>query len=64
VLGGGVMARTFLYPLVRAAVSDVLRGYVASPALAGGLDRYVVAPALGERAGVLGALALAPAAGT
>jgi fructokinase len=64
VLGGGVMARTFLYPLVRAAVSDVLRGYVASPALAGGLDRYVVAPARGERAGVLGALALAPAAGT
>jgi fructokinase len=59
VLGGGVMARSQLYPLVRAGVSDLLAGYLASPALGDGLERYIVPPALGERAGVLGALLLA-----
>jgi fructokinase len=59
VLGGGVMARAQLYPAVRAGVSDVLAGYLASPALGAGLERYIVPPALGERAGVLGALRLA-----
>lgn len=59
VLGGGVMARTQLYPLVRAGMVELLAGYLVSPALGDGLRRYVVPPALGERAGVLGALALA-----
>jgi len=59
VLGGGVMARTHLYPLVRAGIGELLAGYLASPALGEGLERYVVPPALGERAGVLGALRLA-----
>lgn len=58
VLAGGVLARAQLYPLVRAGVSDLLAGYLASPSLAGGLERYLVPPALGERAGVLGAMLL------
>jgi fructokinase len=40
-------------------VGDLLGGYLASPALADGLTRYLVPPALGERAGILGALGLA-----
>lgn len=62
VLGGGVMARAQLYPLVRAGVSDLLAGYLASAALGDGLERYIVPPALGERAGLLGALLLAATA--
>jgi predicted NBD/HSP70 family sugar kinase len=62
VLGGGVMARATLYPQVRAGVSELLAGYLASAALADGLGRYIVPPALGERAGVLGALLLAATA--
>jgi fructokinase len=59
VLGGGVMTRTFLYPLVRAGVKALLAGYLASSILAGDLERYIAPPALGDRAGVLGAMALA-----
>ena len=42
VLAGGVMTRAQLYPLVRVGVSDLLAGYLASPSLAGGLERYIV----------------------
>jgi fructokinase len=63
VLGGGVMTRTHLYDLVRSEVSDLLGGYLSSPALADGLQHYIVPPALGDRAGVLGAIALAQSAG-
>ena len=62
VLGGGVMARASLHRLVRVGVGELLGGYLVSPALADGLERYIVPPALGERAGVLGALLLAQAA--
>jgi fructokinase len=51
VLGGGVMARPGLLDRVRGSVSDLLGGYVRAA--------DIVAPALGERSGVLGALALA-----
>ncbi len=59
VLGGGVMQRGPLFPLIRRKVKELLNGYVASPVLAGDLDRYIVPPALGGRSGVLGALAMA-----
>jgi fructokinase len=59
VLGGGVMARVGLLPLVRTRLRAVLAGYVKSRAVEEGIDDYLVAPALGERAGGLGALALA-----
>jgi fructokinase len=59
VLGGGVMKQAQLLPLVREQVRELLAGYVRAPELDGGLDGYLVAPALGDRAGVLGSLELA-----
>jgi len=53
ILGGGVMRREQLYPLVRAKVSSLLNGYVEAP--------EIVPSQLGARAGVLGAIALATA---
>lgn len=59
VIGGGVMHRRYLYPMVRERVSESLGGYLRHPAVTQGLERYVVPPALGDRSGLLGALALA-----
>lgn len=58
VLGGGVMKRLHLFPLIRKRVGEILNGYVASPVIAGGMQAYIVPPALGGRSGVLGAMAL------
>ncbi len=62
VVGGGVAAQPVLLPMVRVEVARLLGGYVQASALRDGLDAYVVPPALGGRAGVLGAMALALAA--
>jgi fructokinase len=59
VLGGGVMEQPHLLPLVRAKVQTLLNGYVQSPQITERIDEYIVRPALGSRAGVLGAVALA-----
>jgi hypothetical protein len=40
-------------------VVDLLAGYVRARAIAEDIDGYIVPPALGEGAGVFGALALA-----
>jgi fructokinase len=58
VLGGGVMESPQLFPLIRARLVRLLNGYVQAPEIVQDIDRYVVPPALGNRAGVLGALAL------
>ncbi len=62
ILGGGVLSSPRLLPLVRSRTRFWLRGYVDRPQLGEDIDRYLVAPALGSRAGVLGALALGMAA--
>jgi fructokinase len=59
ILGGGVMKQPSLLPLVRARVRELLAGYIVAPELTDGLDEYIVGPALGDRAGVLGAIELA-----
>lgn len=59
VLGGGVMQRAHLFPLIRQRVKALLNDYLASPVFAGDLSDYIVPPALGNRSGVLGALAMA-----
>jgi fructokinase len=48
-----------LLPLVRRKVVALVGGYLAAPELGDEIDEYVVPPALGSRAGVLGAIALA-----
>ena len=59
VLGGGVMHRTHLFPMIRALTLQKLNGYVAHPAVTRDMDGYIVPPALGDNAGAAGALLLA-----
>jgi fructokinase len=59
ILGGGVMKQDALFPMIRENVLALLNGYVQNPALLEEIDSYIVPPALGDRAGVLGAVALA-----
>jgi fructokinase len=59
VLGGGIMQRGFLFPIIRRKVRESLNGYVEQPDVLDRIDQYIVPPALGNRSGVLGALALA-----
>jgi fructokinase len=59
VLGGGVMQQTHLFPMIRARVRALLNGYLPLLDAEDALERYIVPPELGDRAGVLGALALA-----
>ena len=59
ILGGGVMQQPLLFPLVRREVQKLLNGYIHAPEILERIDNYIVPPALGNRAGVLGAIALA-----
>ena len=59
VLGGGVMQRAGLLQKVRERVTFNLNGYFQSPLIMDHMDSYIVAPALGSRSGMLGAIALA-----
>jgi fructokinase len=62
ILGGGVMRQTVLFPRIRTEVIDLLNGYVQAAPILEAVDAYIVPPALGEHAGILGALALAAGA--
>ena len=59
VLGGGVMRHPQLLPLVHREVVALLNGYLESATIGDGMGGYITRPALGSRAGVLGAIALA-----
>ena len=59
VLGGGVMHQRHLFPAVRESVRRTLNGYIQHEAITADNDTYIVPPGLGDRAGVLGAFALA-----
>lgn len=62
VIGGGVASQEQMLPLIRRKTQELLNGYVQSPAILDQIDTYIVLPGLGNRAGVLGALALAASA--
>jgi fructokinase len=59
IAGGGVMQSPALLASVRARLRQLVAGYLDTPMLGADVDSYVVAPALGDEAGVLGAIALA-----
>jgi fructokinase len=58
-MGGGVMHQAHLFPRLRREVRQLLNDYIQVPELHDQLDAYIVPPALGDQAGVLGAIALA-----
>jgi fructokinase len=62
IIGGGVMEHPGLLDNVRRRVVALLAGYLPTPLLADEIDSFLVAPDLGDRAGVLGAIALAQSA--
>lgn len=59
VFGGGVVSGGRLLPHIRDSASRWLGGYLPVEARAGGFERYITAPGLGEFAGTAGALLLA-----
>ena len=58
ILGGGVMHQAHLYPLIRSKVARDLNGYLQISEVTRGIDSFIVPPGLGDRSGLLGALAL------
>jgi fructokinase len=59
IMGGGVMHVESLMPMVRRRLLELLAGYVQHRAIVDDIDGFVVTPGLGDRAGLLGAVALA-----
>lgn len=63
ILGGGVMDQDQLLRMTRRKVQELLNGYIHAKEILEQIDSYIVRPQLGNRAGVLGAIALARSAG-
>ncbi len=59
ILGGGVMHQQHLFARIREQVRAKLDNYWAVPDVLENMDDYIVAPQLGDRAGMMGAIALA-----
>jgi fructokinase len=59
ILGGGVSQHPGLLRETRCKVKQFMNGYVQSPMLMDHLDEYILPPALGNRSGGLGAIAMA-----
>ena len=62
VMGGGVMTRPGLLPRVRYAVTELMNGYLDQTSMSDGIADFITLPALGSKAGMLGAIALAETA--
>lgn len=59
IIGGGVIQQPQLLPLIHQKTLNYLNNYVQSESILKRIDKYIVLPKLGSRAGVLGAIALA-----
>ncbi|PZO12212.1 MAG: fructokinase [Leptolyngbya foveolarum] len=59
IMGGGVMAQKQLFSLMRSQVREKLNNYLDVPKIISEIEDYIVPPKLGDKAGILGALALA-----
>lgn len=58
ILWGGIMHQTQLFPMVQSKVQELLGGYVNHPLIKERISEYIVAPALGENPGIMGAFGL------
>ncbi len=63
IVGGGVAERPRLLGMIGERLSELNGGYLDTPLLGAEIDSYLVAPELGDDAGVLGAIAMAQQAG-
>lgn len=59
ILGGGVMHQMHLFPMIQEELHRMLNGYLQNYEVQEGMQHFVVHPALGDNAGLLGAMALA-----
>jgi len=59
IAGGGVMNNPELLHKIRPRVQNLLNGYVKHKKILKEIDHYIVAPKLGDNAGICGAIALA-----
>ncbi|MDA1191783.1 MAG: ROK family protein [Candidatus Poribacteria bacterium] len=59
ILGGGVMDQSHLFPMIRERVANLLNGYIQNAAILDRMDEFIAPPGLGNKSGVLGAIALA-----
>lgn len=59
IVGGGVGSLPHLMPKVQTKTRDYLNGYIQSPVILENIESYIVSPGLGNRSGILGAIALA-----
>ena len=48
-----------LLPMVRRGVYELLNGYIKAPEIERDIESYITLPALGQKAGIIGAIALA-----
>ena len=58
ILGGGIMHQKKLYGMIRNKTRELLNGYIAREEILNGMEDYIVEPALGDEAGIKGALCL------
>ncbi|MHB8134182.1 MAG: ROK family protein [Anaerolineaceae bacterium] len=63
ILGGGVMQQLHLFPKIQSKTIDYLNGYIQSALILENIEDYIVPPKLKNKAGMLGAIALAQSAG-
>jgi len=59
IIGGGVMNREKLLPMVHREIVNNLNTYIQLPEITQNIEDYIVLPGLGNQAGILGAIALA-----
>jgi fructokinase len=59
IVGGGVSKHPGLHQALQYKVKQLINGYIGLPLLTDRIDEYILPPALGNRSGGLGAIAMA-----
>lgn len=59
IIGGGVGSLPHLLPRIQQGTKAMINGYIQSPVILKNIESYIVSPGLGNRSGMLGAIALA-----